>query len=82
MRNQCPDQGGPLCAGAVHTTLSARPAEDWFELSADEGRPVIACPWHHYEFDLETGHEIRGGRRVLTYRVTVVNDEVLVEVPG
>jgi nitrite reductase/ring-hydroxylating ferredoxin subunit len=38
-------------------------------LSLAEGRPVIACPWHHYEFDLQTGHEIRGGRRAITYQV-------------
>jgi nitrite reductase (NADH) small subunit len=82
VRNHCPDQGGPLCAGAVRTTLSSHAAGDFVELSLEDGRPIIACPWHHYEFDLETGSELRGGRRVVTYQVSVDLDRVFVEVPG
>jgi len=69
IRNHCPDQGGPLCAGPVRSLLEAGPAGDHVTLSLDEGRPVIACPWHHYEFDLHTGHELRGARRAITYLV-------------
>ncbi len=71
VRNHCPDQGGPLCAGPVRSLLAAGPADEHVQLSLDEDRPVIACPWHHYEFDLQTGHEVRGGRRAITYRVDV-----------
>jgi nitrite reductase (NADH) small subunit len=69
IRNHCPDQGGPLCAGPVRSLLEAGPDGEHVTLSLDEGRPVIACPWHHYEFDLHTGHELRGGRRAITYQV-------------
>ena len=78
LRNQCPDQGGPLCAGAVRMPLLAAIAGDHVELAEEEGRPVIACPWHHYEFDLRTGHEIRGGRRAVTYRVELAGGRVYV----
>lgn len=71
MRNHCPDQGGPLCAGPVRLHLAAGPVGEHVALTLEEGRPVIACPWHHYEFDLQTGHEIRGGRRAITYQVEV-----------
>lgn len=84
LRNHCPDQGGPLCAGAVRSALVAGPAGEHVDLALDEGRPVIACPWHHYEFDLQTGRELRGGRRAITYRVTVEAGRVYVELgrPG
>ena len=78
IRNYCPDQGGPLCAGPVRSPLSAGLAGTEMELSLDEARPVIACPWHHYEFDLETGRELRGGRRAFTYQVEVAAGRVLV----
>ena len=38
---------------------------------------MIACPWHHYEFDLNNGRELRGGRRAITYRVELVNGRSL-----
>ncbi|MEA2681977.1 MAG: hypothetical protein QOK05_305 [Chloroflexota bacterium] len=78
VRNHCPDQGGPLCAGPVRLPLAAELAGEHMELSLAEGHPVIACPWHHYEFDLETGRELRGGRRALTYRVELAGGRVLV----
>ena len=81
VRNHCPDQGGPLCMGAVRLPLSADPTQDHVDLTVEEGPPIIACPWHHYEFDLETGHELRGGRRAITYRIEVADGRVLVR-PG
>ncbi len=78
LRNHCPDQGGPVCAGSVRSLLAAGLAGDHVNLSLDDGRPVIACPWHHYEFDLQTGQELRGGRRVITYKVEVNDGRVYV----
>jgi nitrite reductase/ring-hydroxylating ferredoxin subunit len=78
LRNHCPDQGGPVCAGSVRSLLAAGLAGDHVNLSLDDGRPVIACPWHHYEFDLQTGQELRGGRRVITYKVEVNGGRVYV----
>jgi len=78
LRNHCPDQGGPLCAGAVRLPFAAGPSDDHVYLSIEEGPPVIACPWHHYEFDLRNGHEVRGGRRAITYQVDVAGGRVYV----
>ena len=83
LRNHCPDQGGPLCAGVVRTPLSADLWEGHVELTLDEDQPpVIACPWHHYEFDLDSGNELRGGRKVVTYRVEVSGGRVFVRTPS
>ena len=82
VRNHCPDQGGPLCAGAVRPALAAGTAGEHVELELDAERPIIACPWHHYEFDLQTGQELRGGgRRAIVYHVEVASGRVLVK-PG
>jgi nitrite reductase/ring-hydroxylating ferredoxin subunit len=65
--------------GAVRLPLSADPTQDHVDLTVEDGPPIIACPWHHYEFNLETGHELRGGRRAITYRIEVADGRVLVK---
>jgi len=41
---------------------------------------LIACPWHGYEFVLETGRPLLdlGRLRVRTYQVEVENGEVVI----
>jgi nitrite reductase/ring-hydroxylating ferredoxin subunit len=50
----------------------------------DEGlfeEGVVTCPWHGWQFDVRTGESIYDpGRSVATYPVSVVGDEILVEV--
>ncbi len=42
--------------------------------------PVIACPWHGWEFDLRTGRAVSDPRyRVRTFPVRVEAGRVLVE---
>jgi nitrite reductase (NADH) small subunit/3-phenylpropionate/trans-cinnamate dioxygenase ferredoxin subunit len=42
---------------------------------------VVTCPWHGWQFDVRTGEAIYDpGRSVATYPVSVVGDDVLVEV--
>jgi nitrite reductase (NADH) small subunit len=50
IRNRCPHHGGPLCLGTLHERVRGGPGV--YELS---GRCVLRCPWHGWEFDLETG---------------------------
>jgi nitrite reductase (NADH) small subunit len=50
VRNRCPHHGGPLCLGVVRDRLGGAPGS--YELT---GRRVLRCPWHGWEFDLETG---------------------------
>lgn len=73
VKNVCPHMGAPLCQGVVTGTTRPRPLPD--------GRPgmewirdgeILKCPWHHWEFDLVTGHTVFPSRnRVATYDVTV-----------
>lgn len=52
LRNRCAHQGGPLCQGRVFGRLdSERPGEYRYE----NGRWLLECPWHGWEFDMATG---------------------------
>lgn len=78
--NVCPHQRGPLCRGWLLRRVvgSAPGAMD----VADDG-PVIACPWHGWEFDLQTGRAVSDGRYgVRTFPVRVAHGRVLVDLPG
>jgi 3-phenylpropionate/trans-cinnamate dioxygenase ferredoxin subunit len=50
--NRCPHQGAQLCRGRVVGRLEADVPG---ELVYDGSRPLIRCPWHGWEYDLETG---------------------------
>ncbi len=73
----CTHQGGPLCRGLLTARLSgANPGE----MELDEAAPVIACPWHGWEFDILTGEAIwDAGSRIRIFPVKIVGDRVLVE---
>jgi 3-phenylpropionate/trans-cinnamate dioxygenase ferredoxin subunit len=52
VRNLCPHQSGPLCAGLQVGKLdSMMPGE--YEHSPNG--EIIQCPWHQWEFDVSTG---------------------------
>lgn len=67
LRDTCPHQGAPLSAGVVGgTMLPSAPHEYVYGMDGQ----VIRCPWHKFEFDLETGRSIHDpNMRVATYRV-------------
>lgn len=70
LRNRCPHQGGPLCEGPVQPWVDA-PTPG--EVQVRDGRWRVACPWHNWEYDLETGESWFDPRRsrVRAYEVTV-----------
>jgi 3-phenylpropionate/trans-cinnamate dioxygenase ferredoxin subunit len=52
LRNRCPHQGAPLCAGIQFGALTAsRPGE--YDYSGPGA--IIRCPWHGWEFEIKTG---------------------------
>jgi len=57
MRNLCPHHHGPLCLGAI-APRAISPLPGVFEM--EDGIPLIACPWHGWEYDLETGQSWLG----------------------
>jgi len=79
LRNQCPHKGAPLCAGTVTGTfLPSLPGEYVYGME----KRVLRCPWHGWEFDLETGRSLfqPDDVRVKVYRVTVEDDDVVLYV--
>ena len=77
LRNSCPHQGAPLCLGTVTgTTLPSAPGAYVWGM---EGQ-VLRCPWHGWEFDLETGvglYDPYRRERVATYDVHIEDGEVV-----
>ena len=73
--NHCPHHGGPLCQGRISgTALPSRPYEYRYGL---EGR-VLTCPWHGWEFDIESGRTIFDSSvRVKTYEAWVEDDKIV-----
>lgn len=73
----CAHQGGPLCRGVLAGRLTAHQPG---EMAVQDTAPVIACPWHGWEFDVSTGEAIWDRTmRVRTFPVEIVAGRVLVE---
>jgi nitrite reductase/ring-hydroxylating ferredoxin subunit len=53
--NTCPHYGGPLCRGRV---TGARRADAPYEHRWESEKRVLVCPWHGWEFDLESGNAL------------------------
>jgi nitrite reductase (NADH) small subunit len=70
--NNCPHHGAPLCQGVVKGTMADTPPHEY---SYGQQNEWITCPWHGFEFRLETGRALvkteRGRVRVFT---VVVDD--------
>jgi nitrite reductase (NADH) small subunit len=73
--NRCPHQGGPMCSGHVTGTMLPSAPDQY--VYGEDGM-VIQCPWHAYEFHIDTGKSVgsvlRG--RVPTYQIEVRHGEV------
>jgi nitrite reductase/ring-hydroxylating ferredoxin subunit len=78
IHNRCPHQKGPVCRGIVSGRLAgAAPGS----MDVDDETPVIACPWHGWEFELERGRALWDeSYAVKTVPVRVVDGRVLLEV--
>ena len=70
LRNLCPHQGGPLCRGRVAPWIASAGPGD---MRTEDQRMLIACPWHGWEYDLETGQSFMGPgeTRVKAYEVAI-----------
>ena len=79
LRNSCPHMGAPLNYGTVSGTMLPSGVKEY--CYGMDGL-VLRCPWHGYEFSLETGEPLFGEstQRVVSYRVSVEGGDVFVEV--
>jgi 3-phenylpropionate/trans-cinnamate dioxygenase ferredoxin subunit len=70
VRNRCPHQGGPLCRGHL---LDDAVADAPGRPRISDNPLRIACPWHGWEYDLETGQSFMGAGHagVRSYGVAV-----------
>jgi nitrite reductase (NADH) small subunit len=55
--NRCPHQGAPMCLGRVTGTMVASAVDEYVY---DHDGLVVQCPWHAYEFHLDTGISVGG----------------------
>jgi len=77
--NRCPHRQAPLTAGPLRKSRLPAPVGG---IEYDRERQVLLCPWHRYEFDLESGRCPADPQklRVATYEVRVEGDEIAVYV--
>lgn len=82
VKNTCPHQGAPICLGRVDGTfLPSEPGE--FALGYAER--MIRCPYHAYEYDLESGRALfvpAVKDRLVRYDVEVRGQRLLVSYKG
>ena len=75
LSNHCPHHGGPLCHGRISGT--ALPSQPYEYSYGREGR-VLTCPWHGWEFDLESGRTIFDPSvGVMTYEARIEDGEIV-----
>jgi 3-phenylpropionate/trans-cinnamate dioxygenase ferredoxin subunit len=66
--HRCPHAGGPLCSGDLQPHIyGERPAD----IRMDPDRVFVACPWHGWLFDIETGQSWWDPVRTRARRVPV-----------
>lgn len=77
VRNRCPHKGAPICKGILGGTW---PPSRVGELAFEREGEVLVCPWHGYEFDLNTGVELYQERptKLRKYETAVEDGQVVV----
>ena len=79
--NTCPHMGGPVCQGliipAVREVLDDRQVSTGYAF--DESEMRIVCPWHGYEFAIETGsHPAKQSIKLMPVAVQEADGDVYV----
>lgn len=79
VRNHCPHEGAELCRGKLTGTNLPNDTPGTYEWGRDN--LIIRCPWHQWEFDLETGRHLASDRcRVRVFNVIEENGALFVEI--
>ena len=75
VRNRCPHKAAEICKGIVGGTW---PPSAPGELKFSHEGQILICPWHGFEYDLDTGEELfrPGAPRLRLYPAEVIDGEV------
>ncbi|MGA3305238.1 MAG: Rieske 2Fe-2S domain-containing protein [Stellaceae bacterium] len=75
-RNLCPHQGGPVCEGILLPKVEdvIAPDRTFQGQTFNENEMHFICPWHGYEYKIETG-ECASDARLKLQRFKVVERE-------
>jgi nitrite reductase/ring-hydroxylating ferredoxin subunit len=77
LRNTCPHQAGPVCAGVITRKLIAGPVVGEIDVMRDD--PVLVCPWHGWEFDVRSGRLVSDSSLgIKTYPTHLVGGRIVV----
>ena len=83
--NVCPHFSGPACQGVIVPLFSEGVSEDRTSVGRifdKTGKANIVCPWHGYEFDIETGvHPTHKRMRLKPVPVSVRDGAIFLRVP-
>jgi nitrite reductase/ring-hydroxylating ferredoxin subunit len=75
----CPHRGGPLQKGSIRHAVSSDAPGD---MALECERAVLACPWHNWEYSLDTGRALFDPRRrLIVHEVDVAGGRVLLRLP-
>lgn len=77
--NRCAHQRAPLCR-AGEEKINADHTWSGTRGGVDEDECTVACPWHLWEWDLETGTHEASGQRIGTFDTAVDGEDVLVRI--
>jgi nitrite reductase/ring-hydroxylating ferredoxin subunit len=82
-KNECPHFGGPVCQGKIFNQteelLGADKTSRGLRFSSVRN---IVCPWHGYEFNIETGrHPGDPSVRLESIDVAVRDSRIYLQVP-
>lgn len=78
--NSCPHRQGPICQGRIYPRV-IEPVDENGEvrtLAYDEADQHLVCPWHGYEFNLETGRSPGGRGRLRKAQLKLDEGQVYV----
>ena len=68
--NVCPHQGGPLSSGLIVDIEDIAPCD------TNSSHPVIECPIHSWQFDMQTGACLSNKYVIDTYDVYIDDDKI------
>jgi 3-phenylpropionate/trans-cinnamate dioxygenase ferredoxin subunit len=79
LQNYCPHRGAPVCRGAL-CGIVAPSSRGHYEGELIREGEFLRCPWHGWEFEIESGRSPAAPRKTIRkFPVTVQNGQVTLE---